>query len=156
MASDIENTPREALLSVVRDAFDRDGKWPTRQWVEAVLDQDHYLDLEEVLAAAPRSLIYATGPQESSQVVLTVAGLHTAGAEKDVRRFIQALAWCVGAQLGFRPTDPGVSEEVKLEAGQFESEWVSRGERVSKTDLTKLRAMFVTEGIYSSIGGEDK
>jgi uncharacterized protein (TIGR02391 family) len=156
MASDIENTSQEILLSVVRDAFDRDGKWPTRQWVEAVLDQDHYLDLEETLQAAPRSLVYATGTQEDSEVVLTVAGLHTAGAERDVRRFIQALGWCVDAQLGFRPTEPNVREEVRLEVGQFESEWVSRGERVSKTDLTKLRAMFVTEGIYSSIGGEDK
>lgn len=156
MASDTENTSREALLSVVKDAFDRDGKWPTRQWVEAVLDQDHYLDLEEALEAAPRSLIYATGTQESSEVVLTVAGLHAAGAERDVRRFIQALGWCVDAQLGFRPTEPDVSEQVKLQVGQFESEWVSRGERVSKSDLAKLRAMFVTEGIYSSIGGENK
>lgn len=66
------------------------------------------------------------------------------------------MGWCVDAQLGFRPSEPNVREEVRLEVGQFESEWVSRGERVSKTDLTKLRAMFVTEGIYSSIGGEDK
>ncbi len=143
-------------MEVVRRAFDKEGKWPTWQWVDAVLDQDHYLDLEEILETVPRSLAYSIGTQESSEVTLTVAGLHAAGADKDVRRFVQALRWCVDAQLGFRPADPNVSEEVKLEAGQFQSEWVSRGETVSKTDLTKLRAMFVTEGIYSSIGGEGK
>jgi hypothetical protein len=157
MVSDVaEKSSREALLEVVRRAFDREGKWPTRQWVDAVLDQDHYLDLEEILETVPRSLVYPTGTQESSEVILTVAGLHAAGADKDVRRFVQALRWCVDAQLGFRPADPEVSEEVRLEAGQFESEWVSRGEKVSKTDLTKLRAMFVTEAIYGSIGGEGK
>lgn len=157
MESDVaEKSSQEVLLEVVRRAFDHEGKWPTWQWVDAVLDQDHYLDLEEILEAVPRSLVYATGTQENSEVILTVAGLHAAGADKDVRRFVQALHWCVDAQLGFRPADPNVSEEVKLEAGQFESEWASRGETVSKTDLTKLRAMFVTEGIYSSIAGEGK
>lgn len=151
-----ENSPKDALLGVAREAFDRKGTWPIRQYVEAVLDQDHYLDLEEILESAPRSLVYSTGTQESSEVILTVAGLAAAGAERDVRRFVEALRWCVEAQLGFRPTDPDVSEEVKIDADQFESEWVSRGEEVSTTDLVKLRAMFVTEGIYSSIGGEGK
>jgi hypothetical protein len=155
MVSDVaEKSSQEALLEVVRKAFDREGKWPSRQWVEAVLDQDHYLDLEEVIEVVPRSLVYVGGTQESSEVVLTVAGLHAAGAEKDVKRFVQALRWCVDAQLGFRPADPDVSEEVRLEASQFESEWTSQGENVSKTDLAKLRSMFVTEGIYNSISGE--
>jgi hypothetical protein len=122
-----ERSSQEALLEVVRDAFDREGKWPTRQWVEAVLDQDHYLDLEEILGATPRMLAYADGPQESSTVILTVAGLHAAGAERDVRRFLQALGWCVDSALGFRPTTPDVSEDVRIEAGQSESEWESRG-----------------------------
>jgi hypothetical protein len=151
-----EKLSQEALLEVVRRAFDLEGKWPSRQWVEAVLDQDHYLDLGEIIEVIPRSLVYLSGTQESSEVILTVAGLHASGAERDTERFVEALRWCVDAQLGFRPTDPGVSEEVKLEAGQFESEWVSRGEKVSKADLAKLRSMFVTEGIYSSISGEGK
>jgi uncharacterized protein (TIGR02391 family) len=151
-----ERSSQEAFLEVVRAAFDREGKWPTRQWVEAVLDQDHSLDLEEILGATPRSLAYADGPQESSTVILTVAGLHAAGAERDVRRFLQALGWCVDSALGFRPSAPDVPEDVRIEAGQFESEWESRGEEVSKVDLTKLRAMFTTEGIYASIGGEGK
>jgi len=157
MVSDVaEKSSQEALLEVVRKAFDREGKWPSRQWVEAVLDQDHYLDLEEIIEVVPRSLVYVGGTQESSEVVLTVAGLHAAGAEEDVKRFVQALRWCVDAQLGFRPEDPDVSEEVRLEASQFESEWISQGVNVPKTDLAKLRSMFVTEGIYNSISGEGK
>jgi hypothetical protein len=157
MGSNIpEKSSQQALLEVVRSAFDRGGKWPSRQWVEAVLDQDHSLDFEGIIDEIPRSLVYVNGPQESSEVILTVAGLYTAGGEKDVARFVQALRWCVEAQLGFRPADPDASEDVKLKAGQFESEWNSRGERVSETDLAKLRSMFVTEGIYSSIGGEGR
>jgi hypothetical protein len=38
-------SPLDALLEVVRKVFEQRGKWPTRQYVEAVLDQDYYLDL---------------------------------------------------------------------------------------------------------------
>jgi uncharacterized protein (TIGR02391 family) len=155
MADRDEKSPEEALLEVVREAFDRSGRWPTRQYVEAMLDQDHYMELDEILEAAPRLLVYSTGTQEGSEVILTVAGLAAAGAETDVKRFVEALRWCVDEQLGFRPSDPGATEEVKIEADQFRSEWASRGEEVSAVDLIKLRAMLTTEGIYSSIGGED-
>lgn len=155
MADRDEKSREEALLEVVRGAFDRSGRWPTRQYVEAVLDQDHRMDLDEILEATPRSLAYSTGTQEGSEVTLTVAGLAAAGAETDVKRFVEALRWCVAEQLGFRPSDPGATEEVKIEADQFTSEWASRGEKVSAVDLIKLRAMLTTEGIYSSIGGED-
>jgi uncharacterized protein (TIGR02391 family) len=155
MADRDEKSPGEALLEVVRGAFDRSGRWPTRQYVEAVLDQDHGIDLDEILEAAPRSLVYSTGTQDSSEVILTVAGLAAAGAGTDVKRFVEALRWCVAEQLGFRPSDPGATEELKIEADQFTSEWASRGEKASAVDLIKLRAMLTTEGIYSSIGGED-
>lgn len=155
MADRDEKSPEEALLDVVRGVFDRSGRWPTRQYVEAVLDQDHCMVLDEILKVAPRSLVYAAGTQESSEVILTVAGLAAAGAETDVKRFVEALRWCVAEQRGFRPSDPGATEEVKIEADQFRSEWASRGEKVSAVDLIKLHAMLTTEGIYSSIGGED-
>jgi uncharacterized protein (TIGR02391 family) len=155
MADRDDKSPQETLFKVVKEAFDRGGRWPIRQYVEAVLDQDHYMDLDEILEEVPRSLVYSTGTQESSEVILTVAGLAAAGAERDVRRFVEALHWCVDAQKGFRPSDPGATEEVRLGADQFKSEWVSCGEEVSAVDLVKLRAMLSTEGIYSSIGGED-
>jgi hypothetical protein len=112
------------------------------------------MDLDEILEGAPRSRVYSTGTQENSEVVLTVAGLAAAGAETDVKRFVEALRWCVAEQLGFRPSDPGATEEVKIEADQFTSEWASRGETVSAVDLIKLRATLTTEGIYSSIGAQ--
>lgn len=155
MNGDEDRAPQDVALEVVSEVFERSGRWPTRQYVEAVLDQDHRLDLEEVLGRAPRALIYATGTQESSEVILTVPGLAAAGATRDVGRFVEALRWCVEAQIGFRPSDPGAAKEVKIEADQFKSEWSSRGEEASELELAKLRAMFVTEGIYSSIGGED-
>ncbi len=113
------------------------------------------MDLDEILEAAPRLLVYSTGTQEGSEVILTVAGLAAAGAKTDVKRFMEALRRCVDEQLGFRPSNPGATEEVKIEADQFRSEWASRGEKVSAVDLIKLRAMLTTEGIYSSIGGEN-
>jgi uncharacterized protein (TIGR02391 family) len=152
---DKETKSQNELLEVVREAFDRGGRWPTRQYVEAVLDQDHHLDLDDALQSAPRALIYSAGTQEGSEVILTVAGLAAAGAREDVRHFIEALRWCVAEQMGFRPSDPGATEEVGIVADQFKSEWAARGERVSAVDLIKLRAMLTTEGVFSGIGGED-
>jgi len=147
-------SPLDALLEVVRKVFEQRGKWPTRQYVQAVLDQDYHLDLDDVLEAAPRSLVYSTGTQEGSDVTLTVAGLAAAGDSEDVQRFVEALRWCVAEQMGFRPADPGKTEQLRLEAEQFRSEWTSRGPTVTATEMAKLRAMLTTEGIYSSIGGE--
>ncbi len=147
-------SPLDALLEVVRKVFEQRGKWPTRQYVQAVLDQDYHLDLDDVLEAAPQSLVYSTGTQEGSEVTLTVAGLAAAGDKEDVQRFVEALRWCVAEQMGFRPADPGKTEQLRLEAEQFRSEWTSRGQTVTATEMAKLRAMLTTEGIYSSIGGE--
>jgi hypothetical protein len=147
-------SPTQALLSVVADVFEPTGNWPTRQYVRATLDQDHGLDLEEVLEVSPRSLVYSAGTQEGSEVVLTVAGLVAGGDEEDARRFIEALRWCVAEQIGFRPADPAVPEDLSLHADQFKSEWASRGERVGALELGKLRVMLGGEGIYSSIGGD--
>lgn len=124
-----EKSPEETLLSIVKDAFDRQGTWPTWQYVEAVIDQDHQLELNEVLASARRSRVFSNGTQDGSEVILTVAGLAAAGAERDVRRFVEALRWCVAEQMGFRP-DPGKPEEVRIDAERFKSEWESRGEKV--------------------------
>jgi hypothetical protein len=147
-------SPTEALLCVVKDVFAPSGKWPTRQYVRATLDQNHYLDLDEVLELSRRSLVYSAGTQERAEVILTVAGLVAAGDNEDVRRFIQALRWCVAEQIGFRPADPAVAEDLSLHADQFKSEWASQGEEVTALELGKLRTMLTVEGIYSSIGGD--
>src|SRR5436853_5607246 len=133
-------SPLDALLQVVRKVFEQRGNWPTRQYVQAVLDQDFSLDLDDALQAAPRALVYSTGTQEGSDVILTVAGLAAAGDSEDVQRFIEALRWCVAEQLGFRPADPGETEQLRLEAEQFRSEWASRGQSVTATEMDKLQA----------------
>jgi uncharacterized protein (TIGR02391 family) len=147
-------SPLEVLLQVVRKVFEQSGKWPTRQYVQAVLDQDFHLDLDDALQEASKSLVYSAGTQEGSEVILTVAGLAAAGDTDDVQRFVEALRWCVVEQMGFLPADPGETEQLRLEAEQFRSEWASRGQEVTTTEMVKLRAMLTTEGIYSSIGGE--
>jgi uncharacterized protein (TIGR02391 family) len=154
VVAESENQAVVKLLEVVGAVFEEHASWPTRHYVGAVLDQDHDLDLGEALAAAPRSLLLPTGPQEDSKVVLTVAGLAAARDDGDVGRFIEALRWAVAEALGTRPSDPREVVEVTLEAGQFRAEWESRGTRTDDSDLAKLHEMFLTEGIYSWMGGE--
>jgi uncharacterized protein (TIGR02391 family) len=149
-----EKSAEQRLLEVVGDVFREHATWPTRHYVGAILDQDHDLDLDEALTAAPRSLVLPTGPQEDSKVVLTVPGLAAAGDDGDVRRFIEALRWAVAEALGTRPSDPREVVEVTLEAEQFRTEWESRGARTDDSDLAKLHEMFLTEGIYSWMAGE--
>jgi uncharacterized protein (TIGR02391 family) len=149
-----EKSAEVRLLEVVADVFEKHAAWPTRHYVGAVLDQDHELDLDEALAAAPQSLVLPTGSHEDSKVVLTVAGLAAAGDDADVGRFVEALRWAVAEALGIRPSDPREVVEVSLEAEQFKTEWASRGVETDEGDLVKLHEMFLTEGIFSWMGGE--
>jgi hypothetical protein len=146
-------SPRDALLQVVREAFGRKGTWPRRQHVEAALDQDYGFDLEDALTVRPHTLVRADGIGAGSEVILTVAGLAAAGAEHEVDLFIESLRWCVDTVLGFRPSDPDVTEEVKLESGEFKSEWKAKGVEIDDIDLAKLHAMFLTEGVYGGMSG---
>lgn len=154
MDEEDEKSAEQTLLEVVGAVFGEHATWPTRHYVGAVLDQDHDLDLDEALAATPQSLVLPTGPQEDSKVVLTVAGLAAAGDDADVGRFIEALRWAVAEALGTRPADPREVVEVTLEADQFKTEWALRGVETDDSDLAKLHEMFLTEGIYSWMGGE--
>ncbi len=148
------NNELGSLLEVVRSVFVQRGEWPSRQYVQAVLDQDHYVDLDEALAAAPRGLLRTSGSQRDAEVILTVRGLQASSAEAEVGRFVEALRWCVDEVRGVRPTDPSKAEDLELSSDQFADEWRSRGRTVSDLDLTKLRAMVVTEGIYDWLSGD--
>jgi uncharacterized protein (TIGR02391 family) len=151
---DDERSAEQRLLEVVGEVFEQHATWPTRHYVGAVLDQDHDLDLDEALAATPQSLVLPTGSHEDSKVVLSVAGLAAAGDDADVGRFVEALRWAVAEALGTRPGDPREVVEVSFEAEQFKIEWASRGVETDDGDLAKLHEMFLTEGIFSWMGGE--
>ncbi len=142
------------IFEVVRSTFEKNGEWPSRQYVQAVLDQDYYVDLDETLAAAPPDHLRTSGTQRDAKVILTLRGLYASGADAEVERFVEALRWCVDVVLGFRPSHPGKSEDVRLTSDQFADEWRSRGHDVSALDLAKLLEMIKTEGIFDSLSGE--
>lgn len=50
----------DALLSVAA-LFDEHGEWPVRQYVDAKLEQDHELELDDCLTVTPRALVAAAG-----------------------------------------------------------------------------------------------
>jgi hypothetical protein len=79
-----------ALLAVVATVFDEHGDWPVRQYVDAKLEQDHDLELDDCLAVTPRALVAAAGHGEDSEVALRVAGLVAGGPAPIVDRFIEA------------------------------------------------------------------
>lgn len=144
----------DALLAVVATVFDEHGEWPVRQYVDAKLEQDHYLELDDCLAATPRGLVAAAGHGEDSEVALRVAGLAAAGSPSAVDRFVEALKWFVTELGGFHPTHPGTTEEVRITSEQLRSEWSSRNVNVSDLDLKKLRALILLEGTHAGFSGE--
>jgi uncharacterized protein (TIGR02391 family) len=143
-----------ALLAVVAEVFDEHGDWPVRQYVDAKLEQDHDLELDDCLTATPRALVAAAGHGEDSEVALRVAGLAAAGSATIVDRFVEALRWFVAEVSGSRPTHPGTTEEVRVTSEQLRSEWSSRNVDVSDLDLKKLRALIVLEGVHGGLSGE--
>jgi uncharacterized protein (TIGR02391 family) len=143
-----------ALLKVVAGVFDEHGEWPTRQYVEAELEQDHGLDLEECLAATPPNLLAAAGQGEDSELALRISGLAAAGSVTIVERFIEALRWCVDAVSGSRPKHPGTIEDISISAEELRAEWAMRNVEVSDLDLKKLRALILLEGTFAGFSGE--
>jgi uncharacterized protein (TIGR02391 family) len=143
-----------ALLTVVAKVFDEYGEWPVRQYVEARLEQDHDLELDDCLAAMPRALVAAAGHGEDSEVALRVAGLVAVGSSAIVERFIEALRWLVDDLGGSSPAHPGSTEEVRITSAQLRSEWSSRNVDVSDLDLKKLRALIMLEGVHAGFSGE--
>jgi uncharacterized protein (TIGR02391 family) len=144
----------KALLTVVGTVFEEYGEWPTRQYVEAELEQDFRLDLDDCLNVTPSRLVAAGVTGEDGQIALRVAGLAEAGLEKTVGRFVEAIRWCVTELGGSRPTHPGQTEEVRVDSEQFRSEWSSRGVEVNDLDLKKLAAMIRLEGNFAGFSGE--
>jgi hypothetical protein len=130
--------PLDCLLEVVATVFRERGEWPSRQYVQAVLDQDYYVDLDEAMSSASSGLLVASGSQPRDKISLTVSGLHEAGAKDEVERFVEVLRWCVDEVIGFRPSDPSQTEEVHVNSEQFRAEWEQRHRGTSDLDLAKL------------------
>jgi uncharacterized protein (TIGR02391 family) len=144
----------DALLGVVGRVFEEHGEWPIRQYVEAELEQDHRLELEDCLSATPRGFVAAAGHGEDSEVALRIAGLVAAGPSVIVGRFVEALRWFVAELLGSRPAHPGTTEDVSVTSEQLRSEWASRNVEVGDLDLKKLRALLLLEGTFAGFSGE--
>lgn len=143
-----------ALLAVISKVFDEHGEWPVRQYVDAKLEQDHDLELDDCLNATPAELVAAAGHGEDNEVALRVAGLASAGSPAIVDRFIEALKWFVAELGGSSPTHPGTTEDVRVSSEQLRSEWSSRNVEVSDLDLKKLRALILLEGTHAGFSGE--
>lgn len=145
---------KNALLAVIAGVFDQHGTWPIRQYVEARLEQDHRIDLDACLGAAPANLVAASGFSEESEVALRIAGLVAAGSTAIVERFIEALRWCVDELDGSLPAHPGTREEVRVSSGQLRDEWAQRGAEITDLDLKKLLALIRLEGTHGGLSGE--
>jgi uncharacterized protein (TIGR02391 family) len=146
--------PLACLLEVVASVFRERGEWPSRQYVQAVLDQDFYVDLDEASSLASSDLLIESGSQPKDKIRLTVRGLHEAGAKAEVERYVEVLRWCVDEAMGFRPSDPGQSEEVQVSSEQLRAEWELRGRSDSDLDLAKLYELIRMEGIFTSLHEE--
>lgn len=144
----------DPLLEVIRSVFEVRGAWPSRQYVQAVLLQDYGIDLDETLLSTKPGFLRGETHRRDSKLMLTVPGLHAAGAFEEVKRFVEMLRWCVDEVSGFRPAEPGVAEDLEISSDRLRDEWHQRGRNTSDLDLTKLLELVRIEGIFDSLHGE--
>ena len=137
------------LLQAVYEVFDPDGSWPVYQHLDARLDQDHGLAIDEVLATMPDGLLRVFTPIRPDTVVaLRVAGLmHCDGAEDAVALFLHALKWCIAKERSFRPA----SQQLVLSSADASREWAEDGVSVEGATLATAAARLQSEQLYAGI-----
>jgi uncharacterized protein (TIGR02391 family) len=138
------------VLQVIYELWSAEIKWPLFGYLDAVLDQEHEIELSSVLSTVPDELVVYTripSASDDSEVRLTIAGIaqckHSLG---DVQLFMRALKWCVRRQKEHRPasTKP---EQLKLTSTEAAADWTADGAEVSDVILAKAYSLLTSENI---------
>jgi uncharacterized protein (TIGR02391 family) len=153
--SSVPTADQKVLLQAIYGVFVPDGSWPVYQHLDSVLDQDHDLAIDDVLADMPRGLLRVYDPvRPDSTVALRVAGLlHCDDAEEAIDLFLLALKWCVAKERSFRPASPTACEQFTLTSADAARDWANDGLNVTEVALAKAYALLGTEWMYASLGG---
>lgn len=135
------------LVEITYSGFREAGAWPTTSYVDAILDQDHQLDMDVVLADMPLGVVIVNGGYTAnSEVRATVVGLrYVHGAAQDLEDFVALIRAAADRERETRPGPREVSE-VELTAADAEAIW---GRPLTPSDLTRVFEIVSTEGVHS-------
>jgi hypothetical protein len=142
------------LIRVVAHAFAQVSQWPLFPHVEAVLDHEHGLSFEDVVADLPQGLVWSPagyGPQ--AEIRASVAALAAVGAaHDDVERYIAIVRHAASVEREYLP---GPLEQPDL---RLSAEDVMRVAATSANDpqaLQRLLALIDSEFVLSFVGVRD-
>jgi hypothetical protein len=140
----------EVLISVVADALAAVNAWPRYDYVDAKLDHEHAMAIEDALADLPPELAYSQGGHNpQSLLVATVPGL--AGQQvvrADIERFVSVIALAAEAERSFWPS-PVEQRDLVLKPADVLG---VLGSNVSAHDITRLGVLLNIERPVSFSG----
>jgi hypothetical protein len=84
---------QRTLFDELYTAWRPGGTWPTYQHVDRLFDRHHDLDVDEIIAATPRHLLFVFDPiRPESKIGLRVAGIaKCSGSDQDLKLFLRLL-----------------------------------------------------------------
>jgi predicted KAP-like P-loop ATPase len=146
------------LLEVLYDAFLEHGAWPQYANVEAILDRDHRVELEDVLADLPIGLLWPD-PAASQQIhdqqelAPTLYGLTFVDtARADVSLFVELYRWGAKRRRDYVPP-PTESQELLVSAVEAATELSGAEAGVTAQDVLRAVRLGSNESPTLSIRG---
>jgi uncharacterized protein (TIGR02391 family) len=145
------------LMQAVYDVFSETGTWPLYSYIDKTLDQRHGLNIDEIVAELPKTLIRVSTPSPpENPLVLRVAGLrYCERGEREIALFVHALKWCVAKERVYTPTSPTETEELRVSSEQAREEWSKEGVEVDTAALMKVRALLEAEAVHVGMSWGD-
>ncbi|HEX3692634.1 MAG TPA: nucleoside 2-deoxyribosyltransferase [Solirubrobacteraceae bacterium] len=133
------------LLGVIYEGFRDRGEWPTTSFVDAVLDKDHNLDVDSVLADMPPGVAVVNGGYtEHSETRATVLGLsYLAEASQDLGNFVALIRVAADRERDARPGPREVSQ-IELTSADSDAIW---GQQLSAEELVRVFEILTAEGV---------
>jgi len=146
--------PRHKLLiGVIADVLRDHSAWPRYDYVEAVLEHEHQIAIEDALVDLPPELAHSqSGNNPQATIVATVPGLAGQYAvQADLERFIRIIAKAAEAEQTFLPS-PVEQRELKLTRDIVLADL---GEELSPADVKRLGLLLNIERPVSFSGQAD-
>lgn len=141
------------LLDTIYAGFVKAGGWPTTAYVDWMLDSEHGLDIDAVLATMPVGTVNASGGYgENSIIAPTIAALQSVEAAGiDLQRMVDLIRFAADRE---RATQPGPQDPSRFGVASTEAPSIFRDGPTTE-DLVRVLGLMRLDGVDSGSGGPD-
>jgi hypothetical protein len=141
------------LLETIYAGFVEAGGWPITAYVDWMLDSEHGLDIDAVLATMPVGTVNASGGYgENSIIAPTIAALQSVEAAGiDLQRMVDLIRFAADRE---RATQPGPRDPSRFEVASTEAPSIFRDGPTAE-DLVRVLGLMRLDGVDSGSGGPD-